>query len=134
MEKSFPKKIMPLFFLFVVVNAVLLWYQKSLPFYHIDVMVVFAANSLLFVLSVLSLMMHTKAIDKKNPNAAIRGVLGATVLTLCVLAAAALIYLFITDKSRSLNAIFIGMVLYVFYTFIEVRIASKTNQDSNGGN
>jgi len=134
MQKSFSKKIIPLFALFVIVNALLLWYQKELPAYHIDVMVVFAANALLFILSVLSLMMHTKAIDKKNPNAAIRGVMGATVLKLFVLAAAALVYLFLSDKNRSLNAIFAGMILYVLYTFIEVRIASKTNQDSNGGN
>lgn len=134
MQKSFSKKLIPLFTFFVVVNAALLWYQKELPLHNVDVMVVFAANCLLFVLSALSLMMHTKAIDKKNPNAAIRGVMGATVLKLFVLAAAALVYLFLSNKNRSLNAIFVGMILYVVYTFIEVRIASKTNQDNNGGN
>jgi hypothetical protein len=130
MQKSFIKNIIPLFSLFVVIDALLLWYQKDLPRYHIDAMVVFAANTLLFILSVLSLMMHTKAIDKKNPNAAIRGVMGATVLKLFVLGAAALVYLFLCDQnSRSLNAIFVGMILYVVYTFIEVRIASKANQE-----
>jgi uncharacterized membrane protein len=125
---SFGKKMLPLFFLFVIVNSIVLWYQKDLDARKIDAMVVFASNCLLFILSVLSLAMHTRTVDKKNPNAAIRGILAATLLKLMVLGAAALAYLFFAGTSRSVYAVFVGMFLYIIYTFLEVRIASKPNQ------
>ena len=132
-QQSFAKKMLPLFFAFVLVNSLILYYQKDLDKHKIDSLVVFAANTLLFILSVLSLAMHTRSIDKKNPNAAIRGVMAATLIKLMVLTIAALVYLFWAGNNRSLEAIFAGMILYVVYTFIEVRIASKTNQNNNGG-
>lgn len=127
-QTPFPKKMLPLFFAFVLINSLVLYYQKELDQRKIDALVVFAANGLLFVLSVLSLAMHTKSIDKKNPNAAIQNVMIATLVKLMVLSIATLVYLFIAGNNRSLNAIFVGMVLYVIYTFIEVRIASKSTQ------
>ncbi len=132
-QPSFSRKMLPLFFAFVLINSLVLFYQKNLDQHKIDSLVVFAANTLLFILSVLSLAMHTRSIDKKNPNAAIRGVMAATLLKLMVLTIAALVYLFWAGNNRSLEAIFAGMILYVIYTFIEVRIASKTNQNNNGG-
>ncbi len=127
-QPSFGRKMLPLFFLFVIVNSMVLWYQKELDTRKIDAMVVFASNCLLFILSVLSLAMHTKPADKKNPNAAIRGVLAATLLKLLVLGAAALAYLFFAGPGRSVYGVFAGMLLYVLYSFLEVRIASKPNQ------
>jgi hypothetical protein len=127
-EPSFGRKMLPLFFLFVVVNSIVLWYQRDLDARKIDAVVVFASNCLLFILSILSLAMHTRTVDKKNPNAAIRGVLAVTLLKLMVLGAAALAYLFFAGPGRSVNAVFAGMFLYVIYTFLEVRIASKPNQ------
>ena len=132
-QPSISKKTLPLFFAFLLVNSLVLYYQKELDQHKIDAMVVFASNTLLFILSVLSLAMHTKSIDKKNPNAAVRAVMAATLLKLMVLSIAALVYLFWSGNNRSLNAIFAGMILYVVYTFIEVRIASKPNQNNNAG-
>lgn len=133
-QQSFPKKMLPLFFAFVLINSLVLFYQKELDQNKIDPFVVFAANGLLFILSVLSLAMHIKPVDKKNPNAAVRGVLAATLLKLMVLGISAMVYLFAAGENRSIKAIFAGMILYVIYTFIEVRIASsKPNQNNNAG-
>ena len=132
-QQSFSKKMLPLFFAFVLINSLVLFYQKELNQEKIDALVVFTANGLLFILSVLSLAMHTKSIDKKNPNAAVRGVMAATLLKLMVLSISAIVYLILAGNNRSLKAIFAGMVLYVVYTFIEVGIASKPNQNNNAG-
>jgi len=133
LQPSFPKKIFPLFFIFLLINSLIIYYNKDLYASSIDAWVVFSSNALLFILSVLSLAMHTRSIDKKNPNAAIRAVMGATLMKLFVLTFAALVYLFLAGTNRSLKALFVGMLLYVIYTFIEVRIASKPNQDNNAG-
>jgi hypothetical protein len=127
-QPSFGRKMLPLFFLFVIVNSIVLWYDRELDVRKIDSMVVFASNCLLFLLSVLSLAMHTRPTDKKNANAAIHGVLAATLLKMIVLVSATMAYLFFAGAKRSVNAIFVGMFLYAIYTFIEVSIASKPNQ------
>lgn len=63
-----------------------------------------------------------------NPNAVIRGVMAGTFLKLFVLAAATLIYLFNAGEDRSVNAVFVGMGLYIIYTWLEVRISLRMNQ------
>jgi len=130
---SFAKKTLPLFLIFVLINSLVLYFHKELDDRKIDSIVVFVANSLLYVLSVLSLTMHTKKPDKKNPNAIVRGVMAATLLKMMVLCFSTLIYLFVAGQSRSINAIFAGLILYVIYTLIEVSIASKNNQNNNAG-
>ncbi len=132
-QQSFSKKMLPLFFAFVLVNSLVLFYQKDLNQNNIDALVVFAANGLLFILSVLSLAMHTKPVDKKNPHAVVRAVMLATLLKLMVLGISAMFYLIAAGSNRSIGAIIAGMILYVIYTFIEVRIASKPNQNNNAG-
>ena len=129
---SFAKKLMPLFFVFVAVNSLVLWYWPLLEQKKIDALVVFTANCLLFGISAITLAMHTKEIDKKNPNAAIRGVMAATVIKIFVMGIAVVVYL-LTAIHKSYNAIFISMGLYFVYTFLEVKAASK-NQEKNGGN
>jgi len=130
---SFAKKTLPLFLIFVLINSLVLYFHKELDDRKIDSIVVFVANSLLYVLSVLSLSMHTKKPDKKNPNAIVRGVMAATLLKMMVLCCSTLIYLFVAGQSRSIHAIFAGLILYVIYTLIEVSIASKNNQNNNAG-
>lgn len=132
-QQSFSKKMLPLFFAFVLVNSLVLFYQKELDQNKIDALVVFTANGLLFILSVLSLAMHTKPVDKKNPHAAVRGIMLATLVKLMVLCISAIVYLLAAGDNRSIRAIIAGMILYVIYTFIEVRIASKPNQNNNAG-
>lgn len=121
----FGRKIIPLFIVFIIVNSMVLYFQQKLEHLKIDPLVVFTANCLLFVLSTLSLAMHTKTADKKNPNAAIRSVMAVTFIKLMVLAASAIIYLLVAGEKRSVYGVFVGMLLYIIYTFLEVRIAIK---------
>ncbi|MBS1579511.1 MAG: hypothetical protein JST94_12770 [Bacteroidetes bacterium] len=130
---SLSKKILPLFFVFVVVNSLLLWYHPVLQAKKIDVLVVFTANILLFFLSVISLLLHTKQIDKKNPNAILRNVMSATLIKMFVLGGAAVFYL-VFAKEKSVYAIIVSMALYFIYLFIEISIASKINKEKNGNN
>ncbi|MBS1627232.1 MAG: hypothetical protein JSR09_10920 [Bacteroidetes bacterium] len=128
---SLSKKILPLFFVFVVVNSLILWYQSILQEKKIDVLVVFTANILLFFLSVISLLLHTKQIDKKNLNASLRNVMSATLIKMFVLGSAAVFYL-IFAKEKSVYAIMVSMALYFIYLFMEISIASKINKEKNG--
>jgi hypothetical protein len=125
---SFAKKMLPLFFLFIIVNSIILVFQQRLESFKIDPFVVFTANCLLFVLSVLTLAMHVRALNKTNPNVFIRSVMGATMIKMLVLASSAMIYLFMEGKNRSVYGVFTSMLLYIIYMVLEIRIALKLNQ------
>ncbi|RTL48655.1 MAG: hypothetical protein EKK39_12165 [Sphingobacteriales bacterium] len=124
---SFSKSILPLFFLFVLVNSLLIFFRKLMYTHQIDVWVIFAANCILFVISILSLALHLQASHKKTPLASVGNVMLVTLMKLLVLGGAAILYLVLAGPNRSVYAVFVGMVLYLVYTFLEVSIAAKIN-------
>ncbi len=129
--KNLSKAILPLFILFIVIDAFILYSHSYFTTTLIDLMAIFVCNCLLFVLSVLSLVMHEKAINQKNANAMVTSVMGATLLKLLVLASAAFIYLFLKKSANVTYTLFIVMFMYIIYTALEVRTALKMN-DKNG--
>lgn len=124
MGNSLAKKMLPIFFLFITLASLILYFQEWLTSKQIDPKVVFAANALLYVLSAYTLIMHTRAIDKKNPNAALRAVLWATLMKLLILGGTAIVYI-VLAAHRNSYAVFVSMGLYFIYTFLEVKIASS---------
>ena len=131
-SKHLSKFILPLFIMFIVLDAAILYWHAYFTTTDIDLMAVFISNCLLFVLSVLSLALHGKAIEQKNANAMVSSVMGATLLKLFVLATAAFIYLFIKKASNVTYTLFVVMFMYMVYTALEVRTALKMNQNNNG--
>ncbi|MEN9685578.1 MAG: hypothetical protein RLZZ28_1364 [Bacteroidota bacterium] len=127
MYKIFTKHTRPFWWLFAIVGAILLLMEQKLTTYHIDAMVVFSANFFLCLVSIGNILFQEKNLSNPNPNAVIRGVMAATFIKLFVLAAAALIYLFAAGENRSVNAVFLGMGLYIAYTWLEVRVSLKMN-------
>lgn len=127
MTTEYKKLVRPLVILFVVLNAVLLSLQGRLARSGIDGTVVICANLLLFFAALLNIYFQWKNVNNPNPNAIIRGVMAAMFLKLFVLAAAVLIYLITAGESRSVNAVFVGMALYIVYTWLEVRISLRLN-------
>lgn len=132
-KSSFAKLIIPLFLVFIFVNSFIMLWRIRLDSMNIDADVVLGANCILFIVSILSVAFHKRAIENKNPNAVVRATMGASLLKLMVVATSVLIYLFIAQAKRNINGIFCGMALYIIYTFIEVRIATKLKKD-NGSN
>lgn len=133
MQSSFIKKTSLLILLFVVVNGLCLLFLQQLLLYKINARVVMIANALLFVVSLIGLALQTKNINNKNAGTAIRGVMGATILKLFVLAVAAILYIFIEKANSNIGAIIISMVLYIAYTVIETRTALKINRQQSAG-
>ena len=74
---------------FIIVSVVAFFMRKQLADLRIDYTVVLAANTLLFLLGLISLGLHVKALKNTNPQAFIRSVMLANILKLFTLAAAA---------------------------------------------
>jgi heme/copper-type cytochrome/quinol oxidase subunit 3 len=132
-NNSLIKKLVPLFSVFIVVNCLAIILNKSLQSVNINTDVVIGANCILFFVSTLSIAIHKQACDKKNPNAIVRSMMMASLLKLMIVAFSVVIYIFLAKEKRNSYGIFCGMGLYIIYTFIEVRIASKMRQE-NGKN
>ncbi len=109
--------------LFVFVLGLTMLWQEKLAAYKINWVVVEGANAVLFVFTFLNIYFQKKNINNPNQSAVIRGVMAGTFLKLMGLAAAALIYLVVAGAERSVNAVFVGMGLYIIYTWLEVKIS-----------
>ncbi len=132
-NKKLPKIFLSVILLFTFVNAFCLLFAGVLDTHKINHLVLMVSNLLLFLLSIISLTMHYKAMKNTNPNVFIRSVMGGSFMKLMVIAAAIVAYLSLAGANRSLYAVLCTMVLYVFYTIIEVRNALKMNRKVNGG-
>jgi phosphate starvation-inducible membrane PsiE len=134
MTAQHKKTFLPLVLLFVMVNSIAIVFKPFMVSHQIDIGVIIASNSLLFLIAVLSLNMQLKSVKNPNPHAMVRGVMGSVVLKLFVLGTAAFIYLYAAGESKSVNALFISMALYLLYTWLEVRLALRLNPPKNGSN
>jgi hypothetical protein len=135
MNKKFQQKlIFRLFVIFILVNITALIIGNWLDEKRIDHVVLIGANSLLFLLATISLLMQSKAMRNSNPNVFVRSIMAGTFLKLMVIIAALFIYAFTAGKNRSLGAIFTGMALYIIYTVVEVRSALQLNRMKDGSN
>jgi hypothetical protein len=127
MKKSFATLSRPLTILFVITTALFIVFGKRMEAKNISQTVVISANLLLYIVTMLNLFFQVRALSNPNPNAVIRGVMAGTFLKLLVIAAAACIYLLVAKQTRSVNAVFVGMALYIIYTWLEVKISLRLN-------
>jgi heme/copper-type cytochrome/quinol oxidase subunit 3 len=128
-QTSYFKKTIPLFICFVIVNCTVIPLKNWLQNHQINADVIIVANCLLFILSSINIALHKIALQNKNPNAAVRSVMGGTLIKLMVISISILIYLFIAGEKRNSYGIFCGMILYLIYSIIEVRIATKMKRN-----
>lgn len=122
----------PLIGVFVLINILCVSFQAQLQQHNINPLVVQGGNGLLFLLAVISALMHFKALKTENPHAFVRSIMGATVLKLFTIAGAAFIYVYMSGPARSKYALLICMGLYIIYSIIEVAGAFRLNKEKNG--
>lgn len=125
MNKDYKVLTRPLVILYVITTALFIVFRPRLEAKGINPAVVISADLLLFAVTMINLYLQFRSINNPNPNAVVRSVLGGTFLKLFVLAAAVIIYLLAAGPGRSINAVFVGMALYIIYTWLEVRISLR---------
>lgn len=134
MGKNSIKLYVPLIVVFIIVSLCCIVFNEFLLRHYTDYIVVLVANLLLFGIGVFSLYRQIASLKNTNPHAMVRGVLSAVVLKLFVLGTAAFMYLYMSGEHKSVNALFLGMALYLIYTWLEVKISMQLNSPKNGGN
>jgi len=119
--------ISPMLVFFLLVNSFCLIFKNWLDAKAIDHMVVIIANCILFILSILIFLMHKRSAQNANPNAFVRSVMAGTFIKLMVIAGAVTIYLITAGENKSVYGVVAAIGLYFVYTFIEVKSASRLN-------
>jgi hypothetical protein len=122
------KQLTGLLIVFTVVTAIAFFLKEKLAEFKVDYLVVLAANLLLFLLSIISIGLHARAVSNPNPQAFIRSIMLANILKVFTVAIVALIYILASKKNTSVNAIFVGLFLYIVYTWLEKRVTLKLNE------
>jgi hypothetical protein len=118
-----------LFIVFGVVGLLAMGLKDELLQWKIDYRVVLGANALLLLLGIISLSLHSKALSNANPNAFVRSVMLANILKLLGIASAALIYISLAGKKNtSVNAVFVGLFLYIIYTWVEKKATIRLSK------
>jgi len=123
-----------LIILFALITLISIVFKNKLTKVGINYTVLLVANGLLFAIAIITTYMHTQAAKNPNPHVFSRSIMAATAIKLFSLGTALLLYILHTEKNKSIGAIITSMVLYVLYTYIEVRIAVRLNKTKNGGN
>ena len=117
--------IRPLAIFFIIVNALLIVFARRLEDKGVATGVVIIGNLILFVTSVLSLWMYSKATRHQQAHGIVRNVYGGFMLKFFVLIVAAMIYFYFAEEINK-PAIFICMGLYLVYNFVGVsRVIKK---------
>ena len=131
---SFIKQASPFFILFISLAAIFILFAAKLDALDIDHLVIMWANGLLFIIAIITLIMHLKSVKNSNPNVFSRSIMGGMIIKLFGLGTAVVIYLVQAGKNMSVCAIFVSMFLYVLYTILEVKIALQLNKKPNANN
>ena len=113
---------MPLWTVFLLVSGLLVIFWNKLPAKQINPWVVLIANALLLGIALLNSAYHRASLQKKNPQAVLRSVMGATMVKLFMLAALVIIYLVSAGSARSIYGVIASMGLYIIYSWLETKI------------
>ncbi len=122
--KLFGKMLLPVIIIFIGVNIIIFAASGLLTRFNIDKNVLLGANLLFLLVSIFVFFMQQKAIINPNPNVFIRSVIGGMMIKMFSTVIAVLIYVTSVENYNK-KAVFISLVLYLFYLGAEVGAISK---------
>src|SRR5262245_59085933 len=127
-EKTPARKtaLLPLFGIFILVNAVLLVWTKRLTGMGVDVPVLQIGNLVLFLLFLL-LGLRYRGASRSSTQAFLRPVYAGMMLKLFGSVIAAFVYIYVMREQVNKPALFGCMFLYVLYSILELRTVLKKN-------
>lgn len=114
-----------LLFLCAIITFIIFALRNQLEAWGFDVIVLFAGNLLLFLVTLLSSWFHVKGAKDENPNAFVRSIYAGTMIKMFVIMVVVILYGLIV-KPFNKEAVIACLVLYVMYTVIDVKYAMRT--------
>src|SRR5882724_9233879 len=126
--KSHSRSVSLFVVVFIVLTTIIFilksWVKKD----DIDYVVLLSGNVVLFLATLFSFFLYNKALQNNNPNVFIRFIYGGMFLKMIICIIAAMIYIFLARNSVSKFALFGCFILYIIYTFAEVKILMQLSK------
>jgi hypothetical protein len=123
-NKAFTRQFLPILIVFIVTSLLIIFGRQELREWNTDAWALESGNDILFGLTLVSYFLLVKSIRSPNAHAFVRMVYGSLIIKMVVCMIAAFLYGWLM-KPVNKNAIFGCFILYVVYTFMEVRILLK---------
>lgn len=127
-NKAIVRAYQPILLIFIVLEASFLLLSAALLVWGIDYRVLMSGNVLLFVVTTISFVLYIKGLRNQNPHAFVRVMYGSMLVKFFVCLVAVLIYGMIARTAVNRNGILGCFVLYVIYTYLEVRMLLRMNR------
>ncbi|MFN7538829.1 MAG: hypothetical protein ACOVOY_06490 [Sediminibacterium sp.] len=129
MKKNLFSLLLPLFIVAILIATMTAAGSEWLLNKKINPMVVQAANLILLITSCLNIFFQKRNLQQPNPQAVMRGIIGATMVKLFFLASLVLVYIIAAGEKRSVYAVIVSMGCYIVYSWIETRISLRLKSD-----
>ena len=129
------KSFRPIVAIFVVIVLLVLVMRSWLAAqWNMDFMVVLVGNAVLFLATAFSFYLYSKALRNNNTQLFLRMMYSSLLVKMVFCLAATLLYLFIAGKDFNKAGIIASLILYVVYTYAEVKVLMRLskNQPKNG--
>ena len=112
----------PILLIFIGLSIVFFLTSSALLSRGVDYRVLLTGNFLLFGVTAVSFFLYTKGLRSQNVHAFVRVMYGSLLVKFFVCLVAVLIYAMVARATVNRNGILGCFVLYLLYTFLEVRI------------
>lgn len=129
MKKNLFSLLLPLFIAAILIATMTAAGSEWLLNKKINPMVVQVANLILLITSCLNIFFQKSNLQQPNPQAVMRGIIGATMVKLFFLASLVLVYIIAAGEKRSVYAVIVSMGCYIVYSWIETRISLRLKSD-----
>ncbi len=131
-EKVSFKAFLPMVVIFAVVSLLAIFFKEQLLTRNFDLSLLHSGNVLLFTVTAISWIFHSKAINAGNTQAFLRNAYSALMLKLFACAISFFVYAIAMDGKVNKPALFSLMLLYLVYTFVELNILMRhSKRNSN---
>ena len=120
-SKAILRLFSPILLIFIVLSIVFFLTSSALAAWGVDHRVLLTGNLLLFFVTLVSFFLYIKGLRNQNMHAFVRVMYGSLLVKFFVCLVAVLIYAAVAKAAVNRNGIFGCFILYMLYTFLEVR-------------
>ena len=122
---------LPIVLTFILFAVLILAIRPLLTEWKLDYGVVFSGNGLLFLLTAASFYLYAKSLNNVNAQVFVRALYGSLLIKFFGCLLAVLIYAAVSRQGVNRNGILSCFILYMLYTFMEVRILLRLSKRKN---
>ncbi|HXB91578.1 MAG TPA: hypothetical protein VNU72_04780 [Puia sp.] len=124
-NKAIRRAFLPILSTFIIFSLLILVFRPFPEAWKTDYRVLLGGNGLLFVVTALSLYLYVKGLRDSNAHFFVRMMYGSLLVKMLVCLLAVLIYAMFAGKGINRNGVIGCFILYLLYTYLEVRILRK---------